>query len=203
MWSLLPLLPRSTGWAQPHRLEAPLSPGLPRRAAVRARLGRIRCGGEGRQGALFKPGDEVFGTAPYPDGVGSHAEYVTAPARAFAHKPSQLSHVEAGALPLAALTAWQALVGTAQLQADQRVLVHTAAGGVGHLAVQIARSRGAHVIATASSGKYELLRSLGADELETDFTKAVGNVDVALDPSAAPTAPVPCIRSAREASSSR
>ncbi|GAA4619646.1 NADP-dependent oxidoreductase [Saccharopolyspora hordei] len=135
---------------------------------------------------LHKPGDEVFGMLPYPHGVGSHAEYVTGPARAFVRKPSSVDHVQAGAIPLAALTAWQALVDTADLQAGQRVLIHAAAGGVGHLAVQIAKARGAHVIGTASAGKHEFLRGLGADELidyrEVDFAEAVHDVDVVLDP---------------------
>ncbi|RKT85749.1 NADPH:quinone reductase [Saccharopolyspora antimicrobica] len=134
---------------------------------------------------LHKPGDEVFGMLPYPHGVGSHAEYVTGPARAFVPKPSEVDHVQAGAIPLAALTAWQALVDTAQVRAGQRVLIHAAAGGVGHLAVQIAKARGAHVIGTASAGKHEFLRGLGADELidyrEVDFVEAVSDVDVVLD----------------------
>jgi NADPH:quinone reductase-like Zn-dependent oxidoreductase len=134
---------------------------------------------------VFKPGDEVFGMLPYPHGVGSHAEYVVAPARAFAAKPASLDHVQAGALPLAALTAWQALNDTARLSAGQRVLIHAAAGGVGHLAVQIAKARGAYVIGTASAGHHELVRGLGADELidynATDFAAAVSDVDVVLD----------------------
>ncbi|MFF8611595.1 NADP-dependent oxidoreductase [Streptomyces sp. NPDC015350] len=135
---------------------------------------------------LFEPGDEVFGMLPYPHGVGSHAEYVTGPARAFARKPAGVDHVRAAALPLAALTAHQALVDTAAVRAGQRVLVHAAAGGVGHLAVQIARSRGAYVIGTASAPKHDFVRSLGADEVvdyrTTDFRDAVRDVDVVLDP---------------------
>lgn len=134
---------------------------------------------------LFKPGDEVFGMLPYPDGAGAYAEYAKATARSFTHKPSNIDHVQAAALPLAALTAYQALVDTADIQPGQRVLIHAAAGGVGHLAIQIAKARGAYVIGTASSGKHELLRELGADELidyrTTDFTEAVGDVDVVLD----------------------
>ncbi|WP_432165220.1 NADP-dependent oxidoreductase [Streptomyces sp. bgisy031] len=141
--------------------------------------------GTGLGVTLFKPGDEVFGMLPYPHGVGSHAEYVTAPARAFARKPSEVDHVQAGAVPLAALTAWQALVDTAQVQPGQRVLIHAAAGGVGHLAVQIAKARGAYVIGTASAAKHDFVRGLGADELidyrTTDFTEAVRDVDVVLD----------------------
>lgn len=134
---------------------------------------------------LHQPGDEVFGMVPYPYGVGTHAEYVTGPARAFVPKPAALDHVQAGALPLAALTAYQALVDTADVQPGQRVLIHAAAGGVGHLAVQIAKARGAHVIGTASAAKHDFLRSLGADEVidyrETDFAEAAGPVDVVLD----------------------
>ncbi|WP_433016304.1 NADP-dependent oxidoreductase [Kribbella sp. CA-294648] len=135
---------------------------------------------------LFKAGDEVFGMLPYPDGVGSHADYVTGPARAFANKPANLDHVQAGALPLAALTAYQALVDTADVRPGQRVLIHAAAGGVGHLAVQIAKSRGAYVIGTASAAKHDFVRSLGADEVidyhSVDFTKALSDLDVVLDP---------------------
>jgi NADPH:quinone reductase-like Zn-dependent oxidoreductase len=134
---------------------------------------------------LFKPGDEVFGMLPYPHGAGSHAEYVAGPARAFAFKPREIDHVQAGALPLAALTAWQALVDTARLAAGQRVLIHAAAGGVGHLAVQIAKARGAHVIGTASARNHDLVRSLGADELidyhSADFAAAVRDADVVLE----------------------
>ncbi|NEB02645.1 NADP-dependent oxidoreductase [Streptomyces sp. SID13726] len=135
--------------------------------------------------ADLAPGDEVFGMLPYPYGHGSHAEYVITPGRALVHKPATLSHVEAGALPLVSLTAWQALVEHAGLRPGQRVLVHAAAGGVGHVAVQIAKARGAYVIGTASAGKHEFLRGLGADELidyrESDFAEAVKDVDVVLD----------------------
>lgn len=134
---------------------------------------------------LFKPGDEVFGMLPYPFGVGSHAEYVAGPARAFAAKPGNVDHVQAGALPLAALTAWQALNDTAHLQPGQRVLIHAAAGGVGHLAVQIAKARGAYVIGTASAKNHDMVRDLGADEVidynVTPFEEAVSDVDVVLD----------------------
>jgi NADPH:quinone reductase-like Zn-dependent oxidoreductase len=135
--------------------------------------------------AAFAPGDEVFGMLPYPFGHGSHAEYVTGPARAFAHKPASIDHTQAGALPLVSLTAWQALVETADVRPGQRVLIHAAAGGVGHVAVQIAKARGAYVIGTASAGKHDFLRGIGVDEAvdyrETDFTEAVKDVDVVLD----------------------
>ncbi|MET9441145.1 NADP-dependent oxidoreductase [Streptomyces sp. NPDC006610] len=133
----------------------------------------------------FRPGDEVWGMLPYPFGHGSHAEYVTVPARALAPKPAGIDHVQAGALPLVSLTAWHALVENAGLRPGQRVLIHAAAGGVGHVAVQIAKALGAHVIGTASAGKHDFLRELGADEVidyrETDFAEAVKDVDVVLD----------------------
>ncbi|MBZ9598247.1 MULTISPECIES: NADP-dependent oxidoreductase [Streptomyces] len=134
---------------------------------------------------LYAPGDEVYGMPHFPRQAGGYAEYVVAPARHFARKPGSLDHVQAAALPLAALTAWQALVDTAGVTAGQRVLVHAAAGGVGHLAVQIAKARGAYVIGTASAAKHEVLRGLGADELidyrSVDFAEAVSDVDVVLD----------------------
>ncbi|MFE5753115.1 NADP-dependent oxidoreductase [Streptomyces massasporeus] len=133
----------------------------------------------------FAPGDEVFGMLPYPYGHGSHAEYVIAPVRALTRKPAGVDHTQAGALPLVSLTAWQALTEHADLQPGQRVLIHAAAGGVGHVAVQIAKARGAYVIGTASAGKHEFLRSIGVDETidyrETDVTEAVKDVDVVLD----------------------
>ncbi|MFE9927557.1 NADP-dependent oxidoreductase [Streptomyces sp. NPDC005533] len=134
---------------------------------------------------LYAPGDEVYGMPLFPRQAGGYAEYVTAPARHFARKPATLDHVQAAALPLAALTAWHALVDTAGVTAGQRVLVHAAAGGVGHLAVQIAKARGAYVIGTASAGKHALLRELGADEVidyrTTDFEDVVSGVDVVVD----------------------
>lgn len=140
---------------------------------------------------LFQPGDEVFGMPRFPHPAGAYAEYVTAPARHFAPRPRGLDHIQAGALPLAALTAWQALVDTAHMRAGQRVLVHAAAGGVGHLAVQIAKARGAYVIATASAAKHDLLRTLGADELidyrTQDVADTVRDVDVVLDSIGGPT----------------
>jgi len=134
---------------------------------------------------LFQPGDEVFGMPRFPHPAGAYAEYVTAPTRHFAPRPQGLSHIESGALPLASLTAWQALVDTADVRPGHRVLIHAAAGGVGHLAVQIAKARGAHVIGTASAAKHDLLRSLGADELidyrTQNFAETIRDVDIVLD----------------------
>jgi NADPH:quinone reductase-like Zn-dependent oxidoreductase len=135
--------------------------------------------------AAFAPGDEVFGMLPYPYGAGSHAEYVLAPVRALTRKPASLDHVQAGALPLVSLTAWQALTEHADVRPGQRVLIHAAAGGVGHVAVQIAKARGAYVIGTASAGKHDFLREIGVDEpvdyRTTDVTGTVRDVDVVLD----------------------
>lgn len=135
--------------------------------------------------ARFVPGDEVFGMLSYPFGHGSHADFVAAPARVFVKKPKSLSHIEAAGLPLVSLAAWQALVENARLHAGQRVLIHAAAGGVGHVAVQIAKARGAYVIGTASEHKHDFVRSLGADEVidyrTTDFVDAATDVDVVLD----------------------
>jgi NADPH:quinone reductase-like Zn-dependent oxidoreductase len=134
--------------------------------------------------SLFQPGDEVLGMPFFPAG-GAYAEYVAAPSRHFVHKPANLDHVHAAALPLAGLTAWQALAEVAGVEAGQRVLIHAAAGGVGHVAVQIAKALGAYVIGTASAGKHEFVRSLGADEVvdyrTVDFADVVRAVDVVLD----------------------
>ncbi|MBP2336421.1 NADPH:quinone reductase-like Zn-dependent oxidoreductase [Saccharothrix coeruleofusca] len=134
---------------------------------------------------LFRPGDEVFGMPLFPREAGAYAEYVVAPTRHFAPKPAALDHPHAAALPLVGLTAWQSLVETAHLQAGQRVLVHAAAGGVGHVAVQLAKARGAHVIGTASAAKHDFLRELGVDEpidyTTADFAEQVRDVDVVFD----------------------
>ena len=111
-----------------------------------------------------REGDEVLGMPWFPRPGNAYAEYVTAPSRHFVRKPAGLSFAEAAALPLAGLTAWQGLVDVGNVHSGQRVFVDAAAGGVGHLAVQIAKARGAHVIGTASAGKHDFLRELGVDE---------------------------------------
>ncbi|MCO1581457.1 NADP-dependent oxidoreductase [Crossiella sp. SN42] len=133
----------------------------------------------------LRVGDEVLGMPYFPHTATAYADYVTAPARHLVRKPAGLDFFQAAGLPLAGLTAWQALVDTADVQPGQRVLVHAAAGGVGHLAVQIAKARGAYVLGTASAGKHEFLRSLGVDE-PVDYTagpfeEAVSKVDVVVD----------------------
>lgn len=134
---------------------------------------------------IFRPGDEVFGLLPFPRGAGAYAQFAVGPARAFVHKPERLSHIEAAALPLAGLTAWQALVETAHIESGMRVVITGAAGGVGHLAVQIAHALGAETIAVASAAHEDHLRGLGADDVidyrTVDFSRTLRGVDVVLD----------------------
>ena len=129
-------------------------------------------------------GEEVYGVV-YPP-RGAYAEFTVASLDHLAGKPVATDWVHAAALPTAGLTAYQPLAGVAKIGPGDRVLIHAAAGGVGHLAVQIAKSRGAYVIGTARAAKHDFLRGLGADELidytTTDFTTAVRDVDVVLDP---------------------
>ncbi|HEY7267647.1 MAG TPA: NADP-dependent oxidoreductase [Solirubrobacterales bacterium] len=133
----------------------------------------------------FAPGDRVFGMPWFPRVAGGYAEYATSPARQLARTPDSLSDEQAGGLPLAGLTAWQALVDVAEVGEGTRVLIHAAAGGVGHLAVQIAKARGAHVIGTAREEKHDFLRELGVDEpidyTAAPFEEAVSEVDVVFD----------------------
>ncbi|MFE0103300.1 NADP-dependent oxidoreductase [Streptomyces sp. NPDC059009] len=143
---------------------------------------------EAGPGARFKVGDEVYGMPFFPRAATGYAEYVAAPSRQLARKPASVDHVHAAAIPLAALTAWQGLVQAADVQAGDRVLIQRAAGGVGHFAVQIAKARGAHVIAVASEGRRDFVRGLGADEVvdyrTTDFTDVVTDADIVLDSTA-------------------
>ncbi len=122
---------------------------------------------------LFKPGDEVYG---FKDGYvgktyrGTYAEFAVVPEKSLAKKPGNLSHEEAASVPLAALTAWQALLSQGKLKAGQRVLIHAGAGGVGVMAIQIAKAFGAYVAATAGPRNQDMLRELGADQ-PIDYTK--------------------------------
>lgn len=131
-------------------------------------------------------GDEVFGMPRFPKQAAAYAEKVVAPASELAAKPHSLDHVRAGALPLAGLTAWQGLVKVGGVKRGQRALIHGAAGGVGHIALQIAKACGAHVVATASTSKLDFVRALGADEVidhtTEDFATRAGDIDIALDP---------------------
>lgn len=139
----------------------------------------------------FGPGDEVFAYCrKHFVGEGTYAEYVSVPEDFAARKPDTVDFVHAGAVPLAGLTAFQALVEATAVRTGETVLVHGAAGGVGSFAVQIARARGAQVIGTATAAKHERLKELGTSEeidySELDFVEAVresrpGGVDVVFD----------------------
>lgn len=133
----------------------------------------------------LRPGDEVFGMPLFPRPASAYAEFVAAPALHLTHKPASLSHVEAAALPGVGLTAWQGLVDLAGVTAGDRVLVHGGGGGVGHVAIQIAKARGAYVVATAAADKRDFVEGLGADEVidykAVDFTRATRDIDVVLD----------------------
>jgi len=131
----------------------------------------------------LKVGDAVYG---YPTFGGGWADYVTVKESEVAAKPRSLNFVEAAAVPMGALTAWQALVDVAKLQPGQTVLIHGGSGGVGSFAIQIAKARGARVIATASTTNQDLLKQLGAD-VAVDYTKTkfedvAKDVDAVLDP---------------------
>ncbi len=132
----------------------------------------------------FKNGDEVYSHPPI-SRDGTYAEYVAVGETAVALKPKSIDHATAAAIPLAALTAWQALYDAAKISAGQTLLIHGAAGGVGTFAAQFAKMKGARVIATASKKNHEFLRSLGADELidynTTKFEDVVHGVDAVLD----------------------
>jgi NADPH:quinone reductase-like Zn-dependent oxidoreductase len=132
----------------------------------------------------FKKGDEVY-SVPDASRNGAYAEYIVVRESELSLKPKSLHHVRAAAVPLAAVTAWQALFDAGQLKRGQRVLIHGGSGGVGHVAVQLAKWKGAHVLATASTKNQELLRDLGVDE-PIDYTKqkfedVARDVDLVLD----------------------
>jgi NADPH:quinone reductase-like Zn-dependent oxidoreductase len=154
-------------------LQLPYTPGV-------EVAGRVAALGEGVTG--FSVGDEVFG---FINIVGGYATEVVASAERLARRPARLSALQASGVPAAALTAWQALHEHAQVAAGQRVLIHGAAGGVGSMAVQMARNAGATVIATASARNHEYLRELGAAEVIdynlTPFESVIDAVDVVLD----------------------
>jgi NADPH:quinone reductase-like Zn-dependent oxidoreductase len=139
----------------------------------------------GRGVSRFKIGDEVY-SLPDPARNGAYSDYIVVRESELALKPNSLHHIRAAAVPLAALTAWQALFDTAQLQPSQRVLIHAGSGGVGHFAVQLAKWKGAYVFATASTKNQDLLRKLGVDEpidyAQQRFEDVARNIDIVLDP---------------------
>lgn len=133
----------------------------------------------------FKVGDEVYGMTMVPRFGGAYADYLTVPGMCLARKPRSLSHVEAAGVPLAALTAWGAVVDVAKAHEGQRMLIHAGAGGVGHFAVQFASFFGARVITTGSTRNAGWLRELGAAEVidytATRFEDELTDVDVVID----------------------
>lgn len=132
----------------------------------------------------FKVGDAVF-ARPQTTRFGTYAEYTLVDSNLLAKKPTEISFEAAAAIPLAGLTAWQALFDHAKLQPGERVLIHGGAGGVGSLAIQFAKQAGAYVITTASKRSFKLVKSLGADEvidyITTEFAHQVSDIDVVLD----------------------
>jgi NADPH:quinone reductase-like Zn-dependent oxidoreductase len=132
----------------------------------------------------FKRGDEVFAMAN-PTRDGAYADCIAVREATVAMKPKSLYHVRAAATPVSALTAWRSLFDLGHLQSGQRILIHGGSGGVGHFAVQLAKWKGAYVIATASTKNQELLRKLRADETidytSQKFGDVVHNVDIVLD----------------------
>ncbi len=140
----------------------------------------------GSEVTAFKKGDAVYGIPNFP-GNGSYAEYCAAKASQFALKPKSISFNEAAGVPLAGLTAWTAIVEHGKLQPGQRILIQGASGGVGSLAVQFAKAKGAYVIGMASANNLEYLKQLGADEVidyrNQPFDELVHDVDIVLEAS--------------------
>jgi NADPH:quinone reductase-like Zn-dependent oxidoreductase len=141
--------------------------------------------GTGPNVSSFQDGEEVFGLNDWFTN-GSQAEYCVADETGLARKPKSLNHAEAAVVPISALTAWQGLFEKANLQRGQHVLIHGAAGSVGTFAVQLARWRGARVIATASAGNLDFVRALGADQVidyrKTRFEDVICDAEVVFDP---------------------
>lgn len=133
----------------------------------------------------FKVGDEVFGFINFPERAGCFAEFIAAPADQISLRPKELPAEAAAGLALAGLTAWQALFDKGQLQASKQVVVLAGAGGVGHLAVQLAKWMGARVVTTASPENHEFLKELGADLVidyrSANLTDHIHNVDLVID----------------------
>src|ERR1043166_7148430 len=138
----------------------------------------------GNKMTKFKAGDPVFAYVTL-DNSGGYAQYALVTEREATPKPKSLTYVEAAAVPTVAMTAWQALIDTAKLSAGQTVLIHGGSGGVGSFAIQIAKARGAKVIATGSTANQDFLKQMGADVAidytKTKFEDVAKDVDVVLD----------------------
>lgn len=167
----------------PHPVELPLVLGCDGAGVVEAVGAGVK---------RFKPGDEVyFSRCPTHGHSGTYAEYCVVDERNSAHKPSSLSFVEAAAAPLVMITAWESLFDRAHLEPGQRVLIHAGAGGVGHVAIQLAKHAGAKVCTTVSAEKIVFVKALGSDKVilykDGNFVSAVlewtdqQGVDVVLD----------------------
>ncbi|MGK6306088.1 NADP-dependent oxidoreductase [Variovorax sp. DT-64] len=150
-------------------------------------LGNDVAGTVVRVGALvrgFKPGDEVY-SRPDDDRIGTFAEFIAVKASSLALKPTNLSMVEAASVPLVALTAWQVLVETAKLKKGQKVLIHAGSGGVGTIAIQLAKHLGAFVATTTSTANIAWVKALGADLVidykQQDFATVLRDYDVVLN----------------------
>jgi NADPH:quinone reductase-like Zn-dependent oxidoreductase len=146
--------------------------------------GVITAAGPGVDG--LSVGSEVFGMGGFPRLIGAYAQYAAVAADALASKPSSIDHATAAATPMPALTAWQTIITHAQVTAGQRVLIHGAAGGVGHLAVQLAAAAGAEVIGIASARNHDFVAALGAAEVieytHESVETVVRDADVVVDP---------------------
>ena len=128
--------------------------------------GIIKHVGEGVSPSDFKQDDEVYGQAGVTNGgSGAFAEVALANVKSIAHKPNRLSHVEAAALPLVGVSAWQALIENIGLSKDQKILIHGGAGGIGSIAIQLAKKLDAYVATTASTNDKQFVEMLGADEV--------------------------------------
>jgi NADPH:quinone reductase-like Zn-dependent oxidoreductase len=138
----------------------------------------------GKNVRRFKPGDDVF-TRPDITRDGTYAEYVAVDESLVAKKPENLSFEEAASIPLVGLTAWQCLVDFAEINKDDKVLIHAGSGGVGSFAVQLAKAFGAWVATTCSTKNVDFVQSLGADKVinyeQEDFAGIVDNMDVVFD----------------------
>ena len=166
---------RSGIYAQYFHTKLPLIPGMDAAGIVEQTGAKI---------TKFKKGDPVYAFFTLAN-EGGYAQFVIAKENEASPKPKPLTYEEAAAVPAVGSTAWQALVETAKLQAGQTVLIHGGSGGVGHCAIQIAKARGAHVIATASTANQEFLKKMGADQAidytKTKFEDVAKDVDVVLD----------------------
>ena len=166
---------RSGKYAKYFHTKLPLIPGMDAAGIVEKTGARI---------TKFKTGDPVYAFFTLAN-EGGYAQFVVAKENEASAKPKSLTYEEAAAVPAVGSTAWQALVETAKLESGQTVLIHGGSGGVGHCAIQIAKARGARVIATASTANQEFLKKLGADQAidytTTKFEDVVKDVDVVLD----------------------